>query len=377
MLNKSIRIIAILLTALATCIIVPRFFRMLFSTHSNYKDVVYSEVLNDFIISEYEYKNINGKISGITIYKDSKGNRYTREQADSLCPLNNASQLTYDGKFPDSICGKNISAKDADDAIFHMNIAGRYNELFYGLSELKDQKSYLSNKYEPKDLFRIKENGIEFIVSSTNTIDEKKSKLFNSELEQLGFTAPAITWWSPADRTDFEKIGYFVLDSKGELFRLSMNDGRPDILRLNRPDEKKIRNINFSNRPEFLAIIITEDGNSYVMDRNFNYQALPLPSLRRGAFLQGNLMHLTFTTHEKDATAYYILDKNYKLIKQLTIGDKKVASLQETIGSYLFPVKISQNANYGIQLAKYNTCSRNIFYKKKKWISNKRCICYN
>lgn len=63
-----------------------------------------------------------------------------------------------------------------------------------------------------------------------------------------------------------------------------MNDGRPDILRLNRPDEKKIRNINFSNRPEFLAIIITEDGNSYVMDRNFNYQALPLPSLRRGAF---------------------------------------------------------------------------------------------
>ena len=70
MLNKSIRIIAILLTALATCIIVPRFFRMLFSTHSNYKDVVYSEVLNDFIISEYEYKNINGKISGITIYKD-------------------------------------------------------------------------------------------------------------------------------------------------------------------------------------------------------------------------------------------------------------------------------------------------------------------
>lgn len=349
MLNKSIRIIAILLTALATCIIVPRFFRMLFSTHSNYKDVVYSEVLNDFIISEYEYKNINGKISGITIYKDSKGNRYTREQADSLCPLNNASQLTYDGKFPDSICGKNISAKDADDAIFHMNIAGRYNELFYGLSELKDQKSYLSNKYEPKDLFRIKENGIEFIVSSTNTIDEKKSKLFNSELEQLGFTAPAITWWSPADRTDFEKIGYFVLDSKGELFRLSMNDGRPDILRLNRPDKKKILNINFSNRPEFLAIIITEDGNSYVMDRNFNYQALPLPSLRRGAFLQGNLMHLTFTTHEKEATAYYILDKNYKLIKQLTIGDKKVASLQETIGSYLFPVKISQNANYGIQ----------------------------
>ena len=213
MLNKFIRVIAILLTALATCVIVPRFFRMLFSTHSNYNDVVYSEVLNDFIISEYEYKNINGKISGITIYKDSKGNRYTREQADSLCPLNNASQLTYDGKFPDSICGKNISAKDADDAIFHMNIAGRYNELFYGLSELKDQKSYLSNKYEPKDLFRIKENGIEFIVSSTNTVDEKKSKSFNSELERLGFAAPAITWWSPAVRNVFEIFGYFVLDS--------------------------------------------------------------------------------------------------------------------------------------------------------------------
>ena len=82
MLNKFIRIIAILLTAVAACIVLPMIFNMFFSPHSEHRDVTYSELLDDFIKSEYEYHNENGKPSVTSVYVDSKGNKYTSAQAE-------------------------------------------------------------------------------------------------------------------------------------------------------------------------------------------------------------------------------------------------------------------------------------------------------
>lgn len=348
---KIIRIIAILFTAAATCLVVPRFFGMLFHPHYDYTNIVYSEILDDFITSKYEYQHVNGRITSHTIYRDSKGNTYSREQADSLCPLNNASQLMYEGKFPDSICGRPVSAKEVSDATYQMYISTGYDRLFYGLSELKDQKNYLSKKYEPQDLFRINKNGIEFIVSAQNKVDREKSRLFNEALSRAGFTPPATRWWAPANTTDFEKYGYLVLDQHENLFQLSMNDNRPAIARLNRPDGKKVRGVNFSNRDGFLAIIATDDGHAYIMDRELNYKPLPLPSLKnKQVQLQGNLMFLTFTVSGQDTTSYYVLDKNYTPINHLSIPKQKNIQLQETAGSYLFPVRIFQHPVQGIRV---------------------------
>lgn len=351
MLNKIIRIIAILLTAVAACVVLPMIFNMFFSPHSEHHDVTYSELLNDFIRSDYEYRHENGKLSMTSVYIDSKGNRYTSAQADSLCPLDNASQLAYEDNFPDSICGKAVTAKDAGDAKFQMNVSGRRPGLFYGISELKDRKSAVSSKYETTDLFRINKHGIEFIDAASNSVNVQKSAAFNSALKNLGFEAPAAIWWSPSDRTEFEKTGYFVIDNKGELFNLAMENHEPAVSRVALPDGKKISTVNFSNRPEFLAIVVAEDGTSYVLDHDRRYSRLPVPSLKgTSATLQANLMFLTFIVYGDEETSYNVMDWDYRPVKSTSVKVKKEISLREEIASYVFPVMIYQNATRGIRI---------------------------
>ena len=351
MVNKIIRVIAILLTSVAACVVLPMIFNMFFSPHSEHHEVTYSELLGDFITSEYEYHTEGGKLSVTTVFRDSRGNIYTPAQADSLCPLDNVSQLAYDEKFPDSICGKAVEAKIAHDAKFRMNITGNRPGLFYGLSELKDRKSAVSTKYETGDLFRINKHGIEFIDAAKNSVDTSKSIMFNTALTKLGFEAPAAIWWSPADRTDFEKTGYLVIDNKGDLFNLAMEDRKQDVKKVASPEGKKISAVNFSNRPDFLAVVVAEDGSSYVLDRDMHYAPLPIPSLKgTSATLQANLMFHTFIIYGDDETSYHVLDRNYKPVKDLSVRVEKEISLRDEFGSYLFPLRIYQSAARGTRI---------------------------
>ncbi len=351
MLNRIIRIIAILLTAVAACVCLPMVFNMFFSPRSEHHDVTYSEMLDDFIRSEYEYHNENGKLSVTSVYIDSKGRKYTAAQADSLCPLDNASQLAYEDKFPDSICGKAVTAQDAGDAKFRMNVSGRRPSLFYGLSELKDRRSAVSTKFETTDLFRINRRGIEFIDAAGNSVDVEKSEMFDSALKDLGFEPPAAMWWSPADRTEFEKNGYMVADNKGDLFNLAMENRKPSVCRVTLPEGRKVSTVNFSNRQEFLAIVVAEDGASYVLDHDMRCSKLPLPSLKgASATLQANLMFLTFIVYGDDETSYYVMDREYKPVKNASVKVRKAVSPKDEITSYIFPVSVYQSASRGIRI---------------------------
>lgn len=351
MIYKIIRIIAILLTAVAACVVLPMIFNMFFSPHGEHHDVTYSELLDDFIRSEYEYHNNNGRLSATSVFIDSKGNRYTSAQADSLCPLDNASQLAYDDNFPDTICGKAVSAKEAGDAKFQMSISGSRPTLFYGLSELKDRKSSVSAKYETTDLFRINKRGIEFIEASTNSVNEEKSKKFNAKLNESGFKAPAKVWWAPADRTEFEKNGYMIVDDNEEVFNLAMDDGEPSVRRVSLPDGKKILTVNFSNQPDFMAVVVADDGTSYIMNNDLTFVKLPNESLKgKASTLKANLMFITCIVYGSDKTSYYVMDRDFKLLKSTSIVNPKEDSAKDAISSYLFPVTIRQSAAKGIRM---------------------------
>ncbi len=351
MLNRIIRIIAILLTAVAACVALPRLFNMFFSPHSEHHEVEYSELLNDFIRSEYEYHNDNGKLSVTSVYFDSMGRKYSSAQADSLCPLDNASQLAYEDKFPDTICGKPVVAKEAGDAKFRMNISSGRPSLFYGLSELKDRKSSVSARYENDDLFRINRRGIEFIAAATNSVNAAKSEEFNSELAQLGFEAPAAIWWAPADRTEFEKHGYIVIDAKGDAFNLAMENRKPSAKRVNLPGNKKIATVSFSNRADFPGIATDEEGNLYIINQDMRCESLPLPSIRgKSATLMANLMFLTFIVYDKDRTSYHVLSRDYTPVKSISVENKREVSVRDKIASYIFSVAIYQDSTRGIQI---------------------------
>ena len=93
MTHKILHIIAVLFTALAAALILPRFCKNNRSYFSHQKSKeVYSEILQDFILSHYEYTRENGQIKAFTAYRDTRGNAIDYKALDSLCPLNNAAQ---------------------------------------------------------------------------------------------------------------------------------------------------------------------------------------------------------------------------------------------------------------------------------------------
>ena len=290
MTHKILHIIAALFTAVAAALVLPHFCKGGRSSFSHlYTDAIYSEILQDFIFSRYESVYEEGRMVSYTVYRDSQGNRIDRSAVDSLSPLNNATQLAFENRFPDTICGVAVTARQAEEAVFRHRIS--MPALDYGLYDLVDSHSYLSQKFNTQDLLRFTATGLEFLLPESNSIDTAKTRIFDRALAESGFEAPMTRIWSPSNRTDIEQLGFFLNDRNGRLFRLSMTEGAPVVEPLARPDDKEVLLMSFGDEEDFLAIVVTTDGSSYLMPRDsVSYQRLPLPSFTgKSVSLSGNL----------------------------------------------------------------------------------------
>ncbi len=350
MTHKILHIIAALFTAAAAALVLPYFCKSspTFFSHL-YTDVVYSEILQDFIFSRYEYVDRDGQTTAYTVYRDSRGNRIDRSAVDSLCPLNNATQLAFENRFPDTICGVAVTARQAEEAVFRHRIS--MPALDYGLYDLVDSHSYLSQKFNTQDLLRFTATGLEFLLPESNSIDTAKTRIFDRALAESGFEAPMTRIWSPSNRTDIEQLGFFLNDRNGRLFRLSMTEGAPVVEPLARPDDKEVLLMSFGDEEDFLAIVVTTDGSSYLMPRDsVSYQRLPLPSFKgKSVSLSGNLFYYFFTLDSADSTEYVVVDKSLRPVNRHTLAHPAPDRAFKA-ADYLLPVRITQSASSGIDL---------------------------
>ena len=350
MTHKILHIIAALFTAAAAALVLPYFCKSspTFFSHL-YTDVVYSEILQDFIFSRYEYVDRDGQTTAYTVYRDSRGNRIDRSAVDSLCPLNNATQLAFENRFPDTICGVAVTARQAEEAVFRHRIS--MPALDYGLYDLVDSHSYLSQKFNTQDLLRFTATGLEFLLPESNSIDTAKTRIFDWALAESGFEAPMTRIWSPSNRTDIEQLGFFLNDRNGRLFRLSMTEGAPVVEPLARPDDKEVLLMSFGDEEDFLAIVVTTDGSSYLMPRDsVSYQRLPLPSFKgKSVSLSGNLFYDFFTLDAADSTEYVVVDKSLRPVNRHTLAHPAPDRAFKA-ADYLLPVRITQSASSGIDL---------------------------
>lgn len=350
MTHKILHIIAALFTAVAAALVLPYFCKNSRTSFAHlYTDAVYSELLQDFIFSRYEYVREEGQIKAYTVYRDSRGNRIDRSAVDSLCPLNNATQLAFENRFPDTICGVAVTAQEAEEAVFRHRIS--MPALDYGLYDLVDSHSYLSQKFNTQDLLRFTATGLEFLLPESNSIDTTKTRLFDRALAGSGFVAPMTRIWSPANRTDLEQQGFFLNDRDGRLFRLSMTEGAPVVEPLARPDDKEVLLMSFGDEEDFLAIVVATDGSSYLMPRDrASYRRLPLPSFKgKNVSLSGNLFYYFFTLDSADSTEYVVVDKSLHPVNRHASAHPATESAFDA-ADYLLPVRITQSASSGIDL---------------------------
>lgn len=345
--NKIIRIIAVLFTIVAAATVLPRLYYTTFPSgiRSGHKNIYYSEILGDFIISEYVYSTDKKHATGQTVYYDRHGKSYSRDSVSQLLLLDNVSQLAYEGRFPDTICGMAVTPELVSSEAFSQYHSAQPG-LYYGLCELRDQKTYTTRTLEPQDLFRITPKGIQFIICETNQIDEEKSRLFNNCLAASDFRFPALRMWTSPDKNVSEAIGYYVIDSQNKLYRLSMNQSAPIVRKLEKPDSKDIRNITFGKSPDIRAILNTEDGDMYIQHPDQSYTRLDLPnSLRKSARLTGNLFYRIFTFPDKNQQTTFVFDRNFRLIDSCTLYyPPQPHNTAGIFGEFLFPLRIGQTA---------------------------------
>lgn len=348
MLIKIIRIIAVLFAVLAAATVLPRLYYTTFSSGGggDYKTISYSEIIRDFIISEYVYTTDQNGISGNTVYHDRHGKiYYPKDSIETLLQLDNVSQLAYEGRFPDTICGVAVTPELVSSESFSQYYSSQPG-LYYGLCELRDQKSYTTRKLEPRDLFRMTPEGIQFIICETNETDEEKSRIFNESLVNLDFRFPALRMWTSPDKSVSEQIGYYVIDSKDDLYCLSMDLSSPVIQKLEKPDDKNIRNITFGKSPDIRTIMITEDGDTYIQRPDLSYIRLDLPnSLNKSAVLAGNLFYRTFTLPDRNQRTSFVFDRNFQLVDSCTLYFKPTRqSTAGMIGDCLMPLNVGESA---------------------------------
>ena len=242
-----------------------------------------------------------------------------------------------------------MTARQAEEAVFRHRIS--MPALDYGLYDLVDSHSYLSQKFNTQDLLRFTATGLEFLLPESNSIDTAKTRIFDRALAESGFEAPMTRIWSPSNRTDIEQLGFFLNDRNGRLFRLSMTEGAPVVEPLARPDDKEVLLMSFGDEEDFLAIVVTTDGSSYLMPRDsVSYQRLPLPSFKgKSVSLSGNLFYYFFTLDSADSTEYVVVDKSLRPVNRHTLAHPAPDRAFKA-ADYLLPVRITQSASSGIDL---------------------------
>lgn len=287
--------------------------------------ILYSTVSGDFI------STIFSETKGEVIRQSQDGTQYTQEEADSLLPFFYMRQLMADERFPDTIHGVAVTPREvqASNFTFRSNPMD-INVVKTPLYPLLESKSGRVDLVMPDDVFRLTDNGIEFIKSKTNTVDREKSNLFTDMLLKKGFCFPVrYISGNPTTRKEYDE-GYLLLDNAGKLFHLKQTVGRPYVRHIELPTGIKVKYLfitEFRDR-KTLGFLTDEENRFYVLNSG-TYDLLQagveqFNPEKDVMSIFGNMFDWTVCVKSDNGVFYYALDaKDYSLIKSLSFPNNE------------------------------------------------------
>ncbi len=198
----------------------------------------------------------------------SGGVTYTREEFDSIFPLFYYRQLVSEGRFPDTLNGVHITPQTAQVNNFSFKISPL--EVNAPKAKLYPLLESMSGRVElemPDDVFRITNEGIEFIDMASNKTNYAKSRAYTEVMLRKGFIFPAqVIAGNPTVKKDYDE-GYLITDSRGKLFHLKQVKGRPYFRAIATPDSMVINHVfatEFRSRC-CRAFIVDDAGGFFVL----------------------------------------------------------------------------------------------------------------
>lgn len=279
---------------------------------------LYSTVIGDFVLMGQE------EGQGM-VRRDLAGHTYTQAEFDSILPMFYARQLMSDERFPDSINGVGVTPRMVQTENFTFrSVPSDINAPRIGLYPLMESMSGRVDLKMPDDVFRMTEQGIEFIHIASNSINDGKSKQFTEAMTKKGFRFPAVTIaGNPTTRKEYDE-GYVLLDTDRRLFHLKQTKGRPYVRAVKLPEGVQLKHLfltEFKNR-KTLAFMTDMDNAFYVLNnRTYDLVKVGIPSYNPemdGFTILGNMFDWTIRVTTPHSDNYYAVNADdYSQIKAL------------------------------------------------------------
>lgn len=329
--------IAIIVVAVVLALwVLPWLYSFLLPATGSDGFVYYSPYTEDFIV-----RNADG-------FCDCQGHCYTNAEADSLLPYFFYRQLVADKRLPDTLFGEPADPKVLRRESFTFKTSpAQINKPRTPLYELLDAESGRVDLQLPTDVFRLTNNGLEFITAATNRIDSEKSKMFNSVLRAHGCEFPIrLIAGNPSTRKAYDN-GYLLSDSQGQVFNLRMKKGSPAVRDIVLSEGVKAQNLfvtEFDNM-RHLGFLVSTDNRLYAIDAKtltlnlinipeYNPQEMPI-------LIMGNPHDWTIRLLTAHDTRYYAVSAaDYSLLAERIVPDP-TPTTAEKVYHYLFPLRLS------------------------------------
>ncbi len=301
--------------------------------------VIYSSLQGDFLLQKHEGDSV--------YYEDRQGNSFTQFEADSLLPTLNYPMLMMEGRMPDSVLGKEVSADILQNANFFFSHApdevNQVKPALYPLLESQPPRIVLAY---PNDIFRLVKDGIEFLKMNENVLDTAKSELYTQCMLDAGVSFPIVTiGGNPTPMKDYDE-GYVFTDQNKALFQLKMVKGKPWVKRLSEPLTEALSHIFVTEYPDkrFLAFLLDVKGQLFALEQgSYKITAIGLPNFNPvtdDLIILGNLFDWNVELDRDGIRYMYAIDnENLSRLSELIIQPEE--DLYMKIGHYLFPFELS------------------------------------
>lgn len=273
---KNIRYLIIVLAVVLLVWLLPLLVGLLAPVPGTNPLVLYSLADSSFI--RFETGNHR------TRYVDFRGREFTKAECDSLLPLFSYRQLLVEGGLPDTVAGVAVSPKLIQQNSFYFKTSPKQlSKPQIGLYTPLESASGLVNLTLPPDLFRLTDEGLEFIDCETNTVLPARSRSYTRELEKQGFVFPVrLIWGNASTRKNYDN-GFLLTDQNDALYQLLRVKGAPFVRRI-RTDAtgwKQLFTLEPANR-QLIGMAVDADNQLYVVRRGYHLRAwILMPTTRR------------------------------------------------------------------------------------------------
>ena len=337
---KNLKYVILVLGLIMLAWLLPALYELVLPRTGKMPFVVYSCLDSTFIKMEVQDKQVH--------YIDFRGQEFNKHEADSLLPLFAFRQLVAEGRLPDSLYGVALTPKGIQQNSFHFKTSPKQlNKPAVGLYTMLESASGRVDLQLPPDVFRLTDEGLEFIGCETNTVNKAKSLSFTRELTKHGFTFPVqCIWGNGTTRKDYDN-GFLLTDQNERLYQLKMVKGTPWVREIS-CQKSEIRNqkwiqvftVEPSNR-KLIGLVVDDAYQLYVVRSNGTLAHVGIDDPQTMQItITGDLFHWTITEYTATDSRYYAVDANtFEQVACAIVPDPQQPFAQQ-LERWILPIRL-------------------------------------